>query len=229
MGRETFLTPGSWDEGKWLALDVVRQNPVVNGKELRRLEGTPTLTASAMVDLLYIRDANLSHHEFCNDGNTVTLTASLRDFSQCDSPVTFVGKRQRLLYGTTIATMHRASSPISEQLKAGIAYYKDEHRYIKLYYDFTASEMVFEIINNARSISRKTQAAFDLQTQVTLRVEYTERTLKFSYGNGLDWTCLGSLDAIEMTGPDFVGPVIGVFATADTEDVQVQFDNLNID
>ena len=63
-------------------------------------------------------------------------------------------------------------------------------------------------------------------------VEYTETKLLFSYRSGADkqgaWASLSSVDALDMTGPDFVGPVIGVFATSQIPDVQVPFNHLEV-
>lgn len=233
MGRETFLTTGSWPAGEWPSLDLVKRNPKLpGGTELVRADGTLPLTAEPTMDYLYIRDAVLGDHQFSNDGKTVTLTASQADMSQWEKPVTFVGKRQRLLKGNATVTMHKPSISSDAHLRAGIAYYKDEHRYMKLFYDFSTSEMVFEVVNNAKKISRTVRHDVQLESVVALRIEYTERSLQLSYRNGentASWISFDGLDTLEMTGPDFVGPVIGVFAIATTQDTHVQFDDLEVD
>lgn len=143
-----------------------------------------------------------------------------------------MGKRQRLLKGNAIVTMHKRPISSSANLRAGVAYYKDEHRYMKLFYDFSASEMVFEVVNNAKKISRTVRHDVQLGSVVALRIEYTERFFQLSYRNGADsatWIGFDGLDTLEMTGPDFVGPVIGIFAIATAQDAHVQFDDLEID
>ncbi|KFZ19571.1 hypothetical protein V502_03535 [Pseudogymnoascus sp. VKM F-4520 (FW-2644)] len=233
MGRETFLTTGEWLEGEWPSLKQVKSNPKLpGGTELVRSDGTLPLTAESMVDYLYIRDAVLSNHKFSNGDKTIILTASKADISQWEQPVTFVGKRQRRLKGNTMVTMHTPPISIDAHLKAGIAYYKDEHRYMKLFYDFSATEMVFEVVNNAKKISRTVRHDIQLGDVVALRIEYTERSFQLSYRNGADsaaWIGFDGLDTLEMTGPDFVGPVIGIFAIAEAQDAHVQFDDLEID
>jgi hypothetical protein len=152
--------------------------------------------------------------------------------SQWEKPVTFVGKRQRLLKGNATVTMHKPSISSDAHLRAGIAYYKDEHRYMKLFYDFSTSEMVFEVVNNAKRISRTVRHDVQLESVVALRIEYTERSLQLSYRNGENsapWISFDGLDTLEMTGPDFVGPVIGVFAIATTQNTHVQFDDIEVD
>lgn len=103
---------------------------------------------------------------------------------------------------------------------------------MKLFYDFSATEMVFEVVNNAKKISRTVQHDVQLGDVVALRIEYTERSFQLSYRNGAEsaaWIGFDGLDTLEMTGPDFVGPAIGIFAIAEAQDAHVQFDDLEID
>ena len=233
MGRETFLMTGEWLEGEWPSLNRVKSSPKFpGGTELVRADGTLPLTAEPMVDYLYIRDAVLGDHQFSNGGKTITLRGSQDDISQWEKPVTFVGKRQRLLRGHAMVTMHKPPISSGAHLRAGIAYYKDEHRYMKLFYDFSTSEMAFEVVNNAKKISRTVRQDVQLGSVVALRIEYTERFFQISYRNGADsaaWSGFDGLDTLEMTGHDFVGPVIGIFAITTAHDVHVQFDDLEID
>ncbi|KFY35513.1 hypothetical protein V494_05851 [Pseudogymnoascus sp. VKM F-4513 (FW-928)] len=233
MGRETFLTTGEWPEGDWPSFNRVKSNPKFpGGTELVRADSTLPLTAEPMVDWLYIRDAVFSNYKFSNGGKTATLTASQDDMSQWEKPVTFVGKRQRLLQGNATVTMHTPPVSSDAHLRAGIAYYKDEHRYMKLFYDFSAFEMVFEIVNNAKKTSSTVRHDIQIESVVSLRIEYTERSLQLSYRNGADstaWISFDGFDTLEMTGPDFVGPVIGIFAVATAPHTHVQFDDLEID
>jgi beta-xylosidase len=233
MGRETFLTTGDWPKGEWPSMNQVKMNPILsNGKELVPSEGTSTLAAEPTIDYLYIRDAKLCDHKFSNNDRTITVTPSKADMSQHGEPVTFVGKRQRLLDGTATVSMHKPSAPSNAHLKAGLAYYKDEHRYMRLFFDYSASEIVFELINNAKSISRTYRHEVQLKDVVAFHTQYTERSFQFSYQNGTnsgDWSSFEPLDTLDMTGPDFVGPIIGVFATADVKGLEVRFDGLEID
>lgn len=233
MGRETFLTTGEWLEGDWPKLNQVKMNQVLpDGKELVRLEGTLPLTADPMVDYLYIRDLILGIHQISNAGKTLTLTASKADMSQWAEPVTFIGKRQRQLRGSSTVTMHKPTLSTNANFKAGLAYYKDEHRYIKLYYDFSVSAMTFELANNAKSISKTARHQVEMKDVVVLRVEYAESSYHFSYQieeGPIVWASFDLVDSIDVTGPDFVGPVIGVFATAETEGIQVRFEDLKVD
>ena len=232
MGRESFLTTGKWPQGEWPSMTQVVPNPILaDGKELARAKDALALTAAPGVDYLYVRDANLSDHEFLNDGKTINLTASKADMSQWKETITFVGKRQRKLEAKATVSLKTSSLSKDYGLKAGLALYKDEHRFVRIFYDVTASSMVLEVLNDAKSISRVSKHDFQVKDWVYFLFEYTESSFRASYRALKEegWTAFDVLDTIELTGPDFVGPVIGIFATADTGNVKVQFDDLELD
>lgn len=192
-------------------------NPILpTGKELSHTGSQPRLTASPMVGYLYIRDAQLDDHRFSHDGRTLTLTASQAFFSQWQEPVTFVGKRQRTLEGRTSVLMHKPAK-VTAGLVAGLAYYKDEYRYMKLFYDCSSSEIVFEVIVTSKEISKIVRQKVELERGVRFRLEYTELFYKFSYSidsNSEGWISFEAQDTLDMTAPDFIGPVIGCFANS---------------
>ncbi|OAP56346.1 hypothetical protein AYL99_09525 [Fonsecaea erecta] len=233
MGRETFLTSAAWPEGEWPSLSQVKLDPKLpNGEEMVRPEGSRAVTAAPMVDYVYIRDADLQKHQFSADGNNITLTSSPDDISQYPKPVTFVGKRQRLLSGTSLVTMHKPGAQGKLDAKAGLVCYQDEHRYARIFYDFAESLLVFEIVNNAKSLARTSKRSFQLGESVSLRIEYTETTYRFSFRDeqlSTDFSVLESLDTLDLTGPDFVGPIMGIFAVGAGQDFQVQFSGLQVD
>jgi beta-xylosidase len=232
LGRETFLTAAEWSEGDWPKLSQVKMNPSLpNSKELLRAEGQPSLTASPFVDYLYIRDAKLDDHKFSKDGKTLTLTASKGNFSQWKEPITFVGKRQRSLEGSSTVVL-RTPDAATPGLVAGLAYYKDEHRYMKLFYDCMASEIVFEIIVTSKRISKVIRHTVHLEGGVGFRVEYTEQSYEFSYRSALEtdlWISFDAHDTLDMTAPDFIGPVIGCFANSAAGGGVAQFEDLEVE
>lgn len=232
LGRETFLAVGEWSEGKWPKLSQVKMNPILqSGKELVRAEGQARLTSSPMVDYLYIRDAKLDDHKFSNSGKTLTLTASDGNFSQWKDPVTFVGKRQRSLVGRSTVLM-RNPDIATVGLVAGLAYYKDEHRYMRLFYDYTSSEIVFEATVTSKKISKVARHTVQLRGWVEFRLEYTELSYTFSYriDSEIDlWILFEAQDTLDMTAPDFIGPVVGCFANSSVGGGEIQFENLEVE
>ncbi|KAH8586560.1 putative xylosidase/arabinosidase [Bisporella sp. PMI_857] len=230
MGRESFLTGAEWLDGGWPNISRVRINPaLLNGAELTRQEGIAPLASAPSVDYLYIRDPKLENYNFSDDGKTIRLIPDEGSFNQSEQPITFIGKRQRALIGQATVTMENPLSRSGSALQAGMAYYKDEHRFLKIYSNFDNQEIVFETINKAKDISRTTRHAFELGTKVRLRVEYSERSYCFSYQNKDGWIAFESLDTLELSGPDFVGPIIGVFAIGKEINSEVVFRDLVIE
>ncbi|KAL3482784.1 glycosyl hydrolase [Aspergillus germanicus] len=225
MGRETFLTPGSWD-GEWLSLALVKSH----------VEGIPQarekLSAKSGVDFLYIRDAVLENYRV--DKRSARLTATPIDFSDPERSPTFVGKRQRSLTGkSTVFIPNFIQYRGHGSIKLGIAVYKDEHRYVRIYHESDRNRIVFEIVSNAKKIAKTESHVVQGATSTNalgLRIEYTdnEYRLLYTYHDETNWQCLATVDTLEMTDSDFTGPVIGVFAVA-TEAIGVQFEGLEID
>lgn len=217
LGRETFITPGTWD-GDWLALDRVKTNP----EGLAKTGTEDALTAIPGVDWLYIRDALLKNYEL-SPPDGATLMATQIDLTHPETSPSFIGKRQRQLFG--LATTTLAVPALHTKIKAGIAIYKDEHRWVRIYFDTEDNAMHLELLNTAKEITREERQPVSLSAgaDLTLRVEYTEKEYRFSFddGDGKGLVNLGCVDTMDLTGPDFVGPVIGVFAVAQ-EDVEAK-------
>ena len=76
---------------------------------------------------------------------------------------------------------------------------------------------MLEFVNKAKSIDKSKKIAVDLKDAATtwFRTEYLESHYKFSYRLQQDspWIDFGDLDTLELTGHDFVGPIVGIFAS----------------
>ncbi|KAJ3130928.1 hypothetical protein HK100_007154 [Physocladia obscura] len=237
LGRETFLTTLDWEDG-WPVFQKVRLNPVLHRDVEKSLAAAARENGSHRVvdevspdvGFLYIRDAVLSNHRFSDDFKIITLVAGRGGFSQLEEPVTFVGKRQRRLQGSTSVSISVFPVAVQTQLAAGLAYFKDEHRYIQLFYNFLSSQVVFKVVNKVKVISKVVSHFVEIQAKVHLRIDYTESEYVFSFRADQDTnsTAFEAVDSLNMTGNDFVGPIIGVFAISD-EDLLVQFSNLIVD
>uniref|UniRef100_A0A093Y0X2 Xylosidase/arabinosidase n=1 Tax=Talaromyces marneffei PM1 TaxID=1077442 RepID=A0A093Y0X2_TALMA len=152
------------------------------------------------------------------NGKDVVLTPSEYDLCQAspDSRVTFLGKRQRQLKGHSQVAIQSVS--VGTQVNAGLCVYKDEHRFARIYLNFETSAIVFEFVNKAKSITRSKKITIDLKegdaAATGFRLEYLESSYKFAYRLERDsqWIDFGDLDTLELTGHDFVGPIVGIFA-----------------
>lgn len=229
LGRETLLTPARWEDG-WLMMEPARLD-VRNHKGVQ----LPSLVLSEApsVGLVYIRDAPLNRYCVGSGGEKITLSPASTDLDSPNASPTFIAKRQRTLQGhatTTIPRLH--SSWAAVHLRLGLACYKDEHRFFRIYLDAAGSAVVFQIVNAAQGISRTSRRVLEEVEEVSFEIGYTETeyTLRYAVGtSGWDWVTLGTVDALEMTDPDFVGPIIGVFAVADTDGLEVEFEEFHVD
>ncbi|ETN37611.1 uncharacterized protein HMPREF1541_07233 [Cyphellophora europaea CBS 101466] len=225
LSRETFLTQASWPEGDWPSIEPIKPNP-------ERLAGQakPQLLGGADEDeLLFIREPGLRGYK--RDGDTIMLKPSTLDFTYAvgTEPISFVGRRQRRLDG--VASVKLLSGVQGADLKAGLAYFKDEHRFIRLFYDFSTSELCFDAVNASQKFAESSKRSLELVQGVELRVTYTELeyTCSFRPKGSEDWTQMATVDGLKMSDFDFVGPVIGVFAFGSASDTQVQFKGLQVD
>jgi beta-xylosidase len=230
LGRETFLTKGTWPQGGWPSL---RQVTLEVGEE----NAFPTASSAlppAMAcspELLYIRDADLSRFDI-DDNRRIGILPSPDDFDVNNGKVAFVGKRQRKLEGVARVEVNTTTYAHHAELKAGLAYYKEELRWVKIFYDFAVGEVVLEIVNHVNNTNTHANRSVNVADTIEFSVKYTDQLLEFNFrspGLSSEWTKIGSLDTKEMTAFDFVGPIIGVFAIGEAGTSHVQFHNLHVD
>jgi beta-xylosidase len=229
MGRETFLTRVDWD-GEWPVIDQVKSNP----RSLSAARSSSHLAAEARGDYLYIRDAVMNNYQL-EDNLSVTLTASSVDLSHPELSPTFIGKRQRQLAGTsTVLLKGIEGSWSAAKIVAGLACYKEEHRYTRVFYDASQRQVVLELVNAAKKIVRTEKHTLgEVPRSVAFRIEYTEEqySLFYSVQHNVEnnWKYLGTVDVLDMTDPDFTGPIIGIYAVGQAEGVKVQFEGMNVE
>jgi beta-xylosidase len=236
MGRETFLTSVKWPPGSWPKINQVKTS-LLSDLPHTLPDTSSSVSSFPEVDWCYIRDADLAMHNIAENGRDITLTASEHDLCQAspDSQVTFVGKRQRQLKGHSQVTVQHVS--VGTQVNAGLCIYKDEHRFARIYFDFEAPAIVFEFINKAKSIDRSKKIAVDLKegdaAATGFEIEYLESSYRFSYRleQNSAWVDFGDFDTLELTGHDFVGPIVGIFASTKAVDsrTNVEFNMLEIE
>jgi beta-xylosidase len=234
MGRESVLTTATWPEGEFPVIDPVRLDvPFPPHRQGSSFEWPVTRRPDRPhVAYLCIRDPVEENYRY--NGNNVTLTSSKADLDQSDEPVTFTGKRQRFLNGSASTTLESPAelTTASAAFKTGLCYYKDEHRFVRVYPDVHSQEMVWEIVNKARGIERRTsrrESALGHAASITFGIDYNELEFTFWYSAGTEAKReLARMDSLDMTGHDFVGPVIGIYAVGD-ESRKVRFSNFQVE
>lgn len=230
LGRETFLTPARWEDG-WLRLEPIRS-------DVRNHRGAhlPNLVFSGApgTGLVHIRDAQLERYRVENGGETITLIPAAADLDSPGASPTCIAKRQRTLDGRATTTVPLRSFWGEARLTLGLAGYKDEHRFFRIYLDAAESSVIFQAVNTAQGIARTSRKLLGKVEEVSLEIEYTETeyTLRYAAGPATDerdWVTLGTVDTLEMTDPDFVGPIIGIFAVADRDGLEIAFDGFHVE
>ncbi|KAF6812511.1 Xylosidase/arabinosidase [Colletotrichum plurivorum] len=219
MGRETFLTRVDWG-GEWPSIEPVRiriPDPAREGAGL---------SARGDVDYVYIRDAHLDRYQ-SNERSIIKLTASPTDLSDQEESPTFVGKRQRSMTGSSGVAISGVSDPIwaSARLKCGLAYYKDEHRYFRIFLERDTQGSlwaVFEMRNDAQRIHRTSRRRLEpTGGSVAVGIQYTEKQFRVVYSTESrisgPWVEVDIVDALEVSDMDFVAPVLGVFVVGEGE------------
>lgn len=234
MGRESFLVNGRWDKGQWPALDTVVLDPAETALTAAGSnDKLSVIKARSGADFVYLRDVKLENHRVEENG-VMVLTADVGDISQWRERTTFVGKRQRRLEGLSSVTLELPEN--CDEMRAGIAVYKDEHRFARIYWCSHTQSFDFEIVNQAKGIQRQAQSDkihLTVGSRVRLIIEYSEDKMEFSYqpedtsDSSSSTTALGVIDTAELSGPDFVGPVHGIFAVGKRQ-ANVIFRSFNV-
>ncbi|KIA75431.1 xylosidase/arabinosidase [Aspergillus ustus] len=229
LGRETFLTPVEWPEERpWPRIQPIprtlrRGDGHEASQALVSQPGVPSPFIPTL-DYVTIRHPPGERCDISPNGGIISLRPSETDLNECTGePISFIGRRQRLLEGSATAILTIDRKP---GLKIGLAYYKDEHRYARLYADTESSTLVFELVNRAKDPALSIQRTLtdnnrqDAQTtRIGFRILYTEKFLHFLYRfethrSPGKWQSVsgGLVDITDLTAADFTGPVIGVFA-----------------
>ena len=219
MGRETFLAAVSWNDCEWPSLKTTAAD-VRTQKRPRLIRDKSTLQAA----WVHIRNPTLEDYRILE--NHITMRARPAGLHSSNQIISFAGQRQRELVGTASVTL--AMSQYSVPVQAGLAFFKDEHRFLTLAYDFGKKLIVFHGLNRAKSFEDKRAQRVEIEDFIELKIKYTETSLHFFFKDPQgSWQCLQVIDTINLTDFDFTGPVIGVFAEGD--DVEVEFSGITID
>jgi beta-xylosidase len=231
MGRETFLTAVEWEEGQWPEIKTVRENLEGTGREdlVAKAEGTRRIEVNGALDWVYLRDPVFQNFEFGtgeSEKTSVKIKADIGDFRQWQRPVSFVGKKQRWLDGEASVTM---KVPADSKASAGLAVHKDEHRFAHIFYDAAEKKIVTEVYNLAKKIDRLESESVNVKESISFRISYTEASYTLSVNTGSGWSAGFQIDSAELSGPDFVGPVMGVFAIDQGEGGWVEFVDFKAD
>ncbi|CAG7921569.1 unnamed protein product [Penicillium olsonii] len=251
-GRETFLAAVDWQSGQtWpqiqqpIPQDILRIN-LYHREELEESKCLlssnqiePVLsTSSPTTDLVWIRDPDLSRYQWSQDIKSISILPLPTEMGQCTGkPTAFAGRRIRRSEGSATADLLGSSAhKDSQDLKIGLAYYKDEYRFSRIFYELSNQAIVFDAVNHSKSppilMESRIKVGEQRDTRIQFRIRYTDQLIQFLFrmvdgDNESEWQSHGLVDTLDMTGKDFTGPVIGVFAIGKGEDWWT-FENVDI-
>lgn len=227
MGRESFLAAVKWPANEWPRIDAV-----VARREVPALLGQPGAESFAppsthLASWVYLRDPILE--DYVIEGSQVIMRARPSGLNSAEQVVSFVGQRQRRLFGTASVKLHRPEpSQHGALTQAGISFYKDEHRFLTIAYDFHTNQAVFEGLNPVKSYNVRQSREIETQENIQFQIRYTERSIGFFMHNFEGhWQCMEEVDTLMMTDFDFTGPVIGIFAIGNGG--EVRFTDFEVD
>ncbi|KAH5541938.1 hypothetical protein HBI27_086640 [Parastagonospora nodorum] len=208
LGRETFLTRGTWDKKGWLKFSRAKMHLA----GFRKVQEDARLTASPGTDWLYIHTPDLSRYRFYED--IMELTTTPHDIDVPEASPTFIGKRQRRINGKSSATIVTFSQKtLASPYVASLVIYKDEHRYLRVFYDYKSHTVNMQLVNKAQGIEQtETTARLERRfSRLRLVLTYTELEYTASYEmDGATERRFGWVNARELSDKDFTGPVIGL-------------------
>lgn len=231
MGRETFIAPVIWPEGAWPSMDPIVLNPAVLPKSnsSESSVGTP-LICDEEAARVYIRDPDLTRFQFSDAGRTVVIDPLPTSLAENAQPIAFVGARQRSLEGIATVSLSNESLRSPVDLEAGLVWYRDELRFARIFWTTKESAAVFEFVNTAKNLRSHHACKLKLDGPIRFRIDYNESFLEFFCGGlGTSWEKIGKVNTVDISGSDFIGPVIGVFAIAEHGSPLVHFSELLID
>jgi beta-xylosidase len=196
LGRETFLTQAEWPEGEWPIIQDVAADP-------SRLADAPRarIESAAADEMLFIRQPSLEGYKL--DDTKISLMPSPYDFTYVDgvAPISFAGKRQRVLQGIASATLKIPATNAGSNIKTGLGYFKDEHRYMQLYLDHSEAKIHFTAHNDSQQYDDTSSHPLDAKGDIAFRCIYSEEAYTFSYKvvSSSSWTDVGTVDTLKMS------------------------------
>ncbi|KAM5343623.1 hypothetical protein ACJ41O_012160 [Fusarium nematophilum] len=202
LGRETFLTRVDWPGYGW---------PTIHDPSSCNIAATQAANLLRRNGFVHLRDADPSKYKIYD--RVVSILASAADLSSHKDTLSFAGRRQIHLEGSSSVVLRTPPDIPSGSLRSGICVYKDEHRFAALGLDFGRGIVYFEARNKASGYSATASMTVLRRERIGLCISYTGLEWTFLYRmDGEDWVKMGVVDTMRLSGRDFIGPIVGMFA-----------------
>ncbi|KAJ4334937.1 hypothetical protein N0V95_009043 [Ascochyta clinopodiicola] len=229
LSRETYLAPVAWPKGGWPSIEQPRINMSRPGSECLKLEHL-VYSQRPDVDDVYLRDMIADNYIAVDDDRRIVLRATSRELSTPTGTTTFVGKRQRALNMNATTILHHSDQAQGTTLRAGLAIYKDNCRYIEICYEYSTWEVCLRVVSRiSEPWINNERRKVPVDAHIEFRVVTTEMSYEFSYRTEKQpkWCTIGNMDVLEWTSNEFTSPIIGIFAS-NSDNIKVEFTSLRM-
>lgn len=233
IGRETYMNPVTWTEDGWPVIlqgdEAIKYSyplplPNVNKKPVNNFSGNYTFKddfndASLNVRYTFLR--TVTENWYNTSGKKGWLSLQLRpETVGGSSNPSFVGFRQA--HHQAVATTKLQFAPATENEKAGLVIFQNEHTFYYLCKSLSGGKPVVQLYQSTRdSLNMNLLTEHPLASkngEVQLRIEPKNDIYTMSFStDGKSWVKLKDVDgkilSTEKAG-GFVGSVFGLYATS---------------
>jgi beta-xylosidase len=241
LGRETFLTPVSWEAGSWPKITQTKlefELPIT--EDVLDHDGREILAAPG-VDDLFIRTPEMSKYRF-DAQNGYRLQPQSSTMSAPYGSTTFVGRRQRSLNCSAVVELSLSSLSLG-QICAGLAVYKDSLRHAEIFFNASKQQLEFGIASIAHvDVDRPQGTHMELQPSQTdviaLRIDADSERYTFSWSmrgiqiGSASWHQFATIKTTALSGHDMTGAIFGIFTNTSNDGVSescnVSFANFRV-
>lgn len=192
-------------------MESIIPNPPVlpNRNPSENLVLSPVVSNQGM-DLVFIRGSAPSRIQLSQGPPGLVLRPLPAAFTDPVGLIAFAGKRQRRLNGTATATLDDPGLREARGLEAGLAYYRDENRFARIFWSSQKSAIEFEFDNAPRALHSRAEFLFRPNGTTRFCIAHSEKALSFYFSDeGGPWREAGGVRTLDISGSDFVGPVTG--------------------
>ncbi|KAJ0413892.1 glycosyl hydrolase [Aspergillus carlsbadensis] len=225
LGRQTFLAQVEWPEGGWPRIEQPRLEFSVRAVDIVGKGDDKKIQASHALGNLFIRTPDLSKYQIPANGKApIPMKPSVEGFSAFQGTCSFVGRRQGSLNSSCTASLNISS--LSDGVHAGLALYKDNLRHVSLVYNAQDRKVRCSVttLDGGKTLSEELQIdANEIEVQFRI-VAYATGWDFFTNASGHgNWTKLGSVSAVDFCAREMTGPIFGLFARAERDEVVDEF------
>lgn len=222
LGRETFITPVSWEAGSWPKVTQTKLEFKVPIEEHLGDDNEQVASTVPNVEDLFIRTPDMSNYEILTQ-DSYQLRPQSSTMSTAYGSTTFVGRRQRSLNCSVVVNLD-LSSLSSGKTRAGLAVYKDSLRHAEIFFDASKQRIAFDTIsiNNTKvdqSLGEQVELQSSESSVVALKIDACNGQYVFSWSMGdgksgsTAWHQVAAIDAAALSGHDMTGAIFGLFAS----------------